>query len=300
MAIILNDNIRVSAPKATDYKYGPWNSISDAQTNVESAFRFQGLTQGILVDGAIVEHYYRDGITNAQLIPKSYTTSEANTTYLDPVTCVFDDSGTSLPAATTTAIDGVTIVDADRVLVLDSATAGEIGKIYSAAVSGTAITWTEETGGAGTGGDIGDTTIVYDGSSTYKSKRYTWDGSSWNLPGYSGSSVPITSIYDSGYSNLGASSVTLTYDNNAGGALIKEIKLKSLDQTCEITPAGGSLHEMWVYINTSGNSYILTINASPINGVVPNFDDSSAGLLHMIRFYRKSGGYVYDYILDES
>ena len=47
MAINLNDNILVNAPKPSDDRYGPWSSVSDANSNVMSSNRYIGLTVGV-------------------------------------------------------------------------------------------------------------------------------------------------------------------------------------------------------------------------------------------------------------
>lgn len=71
MAIVLNDNININSPKVLDYRYGPWNSISDANTNILSLQRQKGLTIGILNGSSVVEYWYCSGITNSDLIIKS-------------------------------------------------------------------------------------------------------------------------------------------------------------------------------------------------------------------------------------
>lgn len=73
-----NDNFQVNAPKALDNKYGkfvagvwqPFANITEAQTAINPAYRSKGLTQLILKNGIPTEYWYRDGITNGDLIEK--------------------------------------------------------------------------------------------------------------------------------------------------------------------------------------------------------------------------------------
>ena len=58
MAINLNDNLKILAPKPTDTRYGPWSSTSEANTNVGSLVRHSGLTVGILTPSGVVEYWY--------------------------------------------------------------------------------------------------------------------------------------------------------------------------------------------------------------------------------------------------
>ena len=48
MAINLNDNINLKAPKILDWRYGPWVSVLEANTSISLEQRQRGLTVGIL------------------------------------------------------------------------------------------------------------------------------------------------------------------------------------------------------------------------------------------------------------
>jgi len=77
MAINLNDNINSLSPKILDSRYGPWDSVSGANTNVLTLQRSKGLTVGILSGAGIVEYWYVSGITDNDLVLK---TLEQNST----------------------------------------------------------------------------------------------------------------------------------------------------------------------------------------------------------------------------
>jgi hypothetical protein len=77
MAIILNDNLSIQAPKATDARYGPHVNTAAAISDVILANRYQGLVVGIIDGSSVVEYWWRDGIANGNLIIK--VDSTANT-----------------------------------------------------------------------------------------------------------------------------------------------------------------------------------------------------------------------------
>lgn len=61
-----------------DSQYGPYDSLSAALTAVESPTRAIGKTVGIMVDGSVVEYWFKSGITDSDLVLK--TVSSGNTT----------------------------------------------------------------------------------------------------------------------------------------------------------------------------------------------------------------------------
>lgn len=71
MAILMNDNVSTAAPKPTDDRYGPYNTINEATTAITSASRFIGLTVGILENGGVTEYWFGSGTANANLVVKS-------------------------------------------------------------------------------------------------------------------------------------------------------------------------------------------------------------------------------------
>jgi len=71
MAIILNDNINVEAPKATDNRYGPYANTAVALTSVPAYQRYQGLVVGVLISGSVVEYWFKDGTADGNLVAKA-------------------------------------------------------------------------------------------------------------------------------------------------------------------------------------------------------------------------------------
>jgi hypothetical protein len=76
MPIINNDNIDTRSPKPTDQRQGkfvagvwqPFDSVADANTRI--TYRYKTLTVPILVGGEIKDYWYRDGITDVDLVEK--------------------------------------------------------------------------------------------------------------------------------------------------------------------------------------------------------------------------------------
>ena len=48
MAITLNDNLNVLAPKPLDDRYGPYTGVTHANNTIDNANRYIGLTVGVL------------------------------------------------------------------------------------------------------------------------------------------------------------------------------------------------------------------------------------------------------------
>jgi hypothetical protein len=95
----------------------------------------------------------------------------------------FYSSAAALPAATTTAVDGVTVTNGMKCLVIRSSTSGQINKIYSAAVSGTDITWTDaELFAGGSAPSQGEQVYIL-GGSVSKGFTYTYNGTGFGIPG---------------------------------------------------------------------------------------------------------------------
>jgi hypothetical protein len=87
MSILLNDNLSIQAPKATDSRYGPYVNVATALTSVILANRYLGLTVGI-GSSTIVEYWFKDGTADSNLILKvdnTANTSSANTIYTQGV-----------------------------------------------------------------------------------------------------------------------------------------------------------------------------------------------------------------------
>lgn len=71
MAININDNFEVNAPKPTDARYGVYADTATALTAIPSSIRYQGLTVGVLVSGAVIEYWFKDGVADLDLIEKT-------------------------------------------------------------------------------------------------------------------------------------------------------------------------------------------------------------------------------------
>jgi len=68
--IELSAGIVVGAAKPIDAKYGPYASTAAALADITSALRYKGLTIGIESGSAVVEYWFRNGITNADFVEK--------------------------------------------------------------------------------------------------------------------------------------------------------------------------------------------------------------------------------------
>jgi hypothetical protein len=106
----------------------------------------------------------------------------ATTTLTRPaVHAVFDNSGAGLPNNTATTIDGYTITNDDRVIVLDSLVGSEVNKVYAASVAGSSIVWAVAQDG--TGQDLpesGAISWVINGIA-YGSSQAIFDGITWQF-----------------------------------------------------------------------------------------------------------------------
>lgn len=69
--IQVSSSIITGTSKPIDAKYGPFNSVSEAETEITSILRYQGLTVGIIVGGSIVDYWWKDGTANGELIEKT-------------------------------------------------------------------------------------------------------------------------------------------------------------------------------------------------------------------------------------
>jgi hypothetical protein len=73
--IQLSAGIVVGSNTAVDAKYGPYADVATAKSEIGSTLRYKGLTVGILVSGAVVEYWWKDGITDTDLISKGGATA---------------------------------------------------------------------------------------------------------------------------------------------------------------------------------------------------------------------------------
>ena len=73
MAIQTIDGFEIKAPVSIDNRYGPFSDTTDANTKIESFYRYIGLTVLITGSGDQIEYWYYDGIDDPDLIPKTAT-----------------------------------------------------------------------------------------------------------------------------------------------------------------------------------------------------------------------------------
>lgn len=110
--IELSAGIVVGANKPVDAKYGPYATTAAALADIGSTLRFKGLTVGIEVSGSVVDYWFRDGITNSDLVEKNPPISYQTTRYDgDGTTATFAPPGTltssDSPSALSVSINGV-------------------------------------------------------------------------------------------------------------------------------------------------------------------------------------------------
>lgn len=77
-ATILNDNLQNNSPKALDNKHGklvsvswqPYADVAEANATINIAYRHKGLTVIIQEISGVAEYWYRNGITDGDLVKK--------------------------------------------------------------------------------------------------------------------------------------------------------------------------------------------------------------------------------------
>lgn len=70
MAIALSDNIQVNNSKHVDNRYGPYSSVSNANSSIPVLARVEGLTVGIDSGNGIQEYWYKGGVSDSNLVVK--------------------------------------------------------------------------------------------------------------------------------------------------------------------------------------------------------------------------------------
>jgi hypothetical protein len=122
--IELSAGIVVGAARPIDAKFGPYASTATALADIGPALRYKGLTIGIESGTAVIEYWFRDGITNADFVEKITPLEATNIIGLEDFviaaapglsinTTVRIGDGT----ATTFPIDGLVSSDPEHVLV---------------------------------------------------------------------------------------------------------------------------------------------------------------------------------------
>ena len=68
----LVNTVKVVSPYSNvDYNYGPYNTVEDAVFAIPSVIREKGLTVGVLLDGNVIEYWWKSGIQDSDLVIKS-------------------------------------------------------------------------------------------------------------------------------------------------------------------------------------------------------------------------------------
>jgi hypothetical protein len=73
--IQLSAGIVVGSNTSVDAKFGPYADVATAKSEIGSTLRYKGLTVGILVSGAVVEYWWKDGIADSDLVVKGDSTA---------------------------------------------------------------------------------------------------------------------------------------------------------------------------------------------------------------------------------
>jgi hypothetical protein len=77
MAINLSDNVLAKTTAPADAKYGPYSGAdiaaakSAATSYLDASYRYKGLTVALVVGSTLTEYWFKDGITDSDLIAKS-------------------------------------------------------------------------------------------------------------------------------------------------------------------------------------------------------------------------------------
>lgn len=136
-----NDNIRLNAQKHIDERYGPHLTIANALSFIPAFRRVQGLTVGIREFGnstdPIVEYWWRNGITDADLILKNPGTPDGYFVHTQGIAAVVWDVVHNLnkrPAVHVETVSGMEIIT--QVIYLDNS---RVRIFFGTAMAGRAI-----------------------------------------------------------------------------------------------------------------------------------------------------------------
>ena len=93
-----------------NYLYGPYDSVSAATTTVTSGVRAKGLTVGINTVDGIVEYWFKNGITDVDLVAKN-TSSSGTSSNIIVTSSAVTETTTYLNSTYSTASVGDRVVD---------------------------------------------------------------------------------------------------------------------------------------------------------------------------------------------
>lgn len=89
----LSVNVRNANPSANiDHYYGTYESVAAACAGVPKAVRLKGKTVGIIIDGSVVEYWWRSGIEDSDLVVKFGVNTTTEEEYVEEVTDIEEGS----------------------------------------------------------------------------------------------------------------------------------------------------------------------------------------------------------------
>jgi hypothetical protein len=100
MAIILNDNLKINAGKPTDSKYlnasnAAYSATTEVLSTITLAERHQGLTVLVESGSSNIEYWFKEGITNGDLIEKKFASEQLVGDFITGATNLGYFSGTT-------------------------------------------------------------------------------------------------------------------------------------------------------------------------------------------------------------
>ena len=69
--IELSSGIVLTAGTSIDKKYGPYADLATAKSQVTSGYRYKGLTVGVYINNILVEYWWKNGVSDGDLIEKN-------------------------------------------------------------------------------------------------------------------------------------------------------------------------------------------------------------------------------------
>jgi hypothetical protein len=137
--IQLSAGIVVGSNTSVDAKFGPYADVATAKSEIGSTLRYKGLTVGILVGGSVVEYWWKDGITDSDLVVKGGATAWGTITgtlssQTDLQSVLDGKQATITGAATTIDTEDLTasralVSDGSGKVAVSSVTSSEIGYV---------------------------------------------------------------------------------------------------------------------------------------------------------------------------
>jgi hypothetical protein len=285
MAINLNDNVNVLANRATDYRFGPFDTISVALDTIKGFQRYRGLTVGI-GNPVVVEYWFKDGIADLNFVPKTASGNLTGVTAGNGISVTGSATNPTIavtaPTQLTTNLSTDIIADAANAVkypnvpavktYVDGLVVGLLNDRGSYAPSGTTGGPYPSSGGSGSGGAILKGDIWYIRSDGYLLSTFVYTGASVralvNSP--SPTNAAQWDILDAGLGYVPEDSANRVVDGSGivPGALGNDIKYPSVKALTEYlltyTPSVPSLQSVLdsgVNTNISTGTSIIVQNS---------------------------------------